>query len=201
MSAFTLNGYKFKEYNGSNFVLIFRHKYPSGGTFSVNECMKSLKKNRFSVIGSIDERFKINNNFHFLLEYPEFDAHLEWEQKLAITSDTNNVQAIVYNASFGSFYGLGQSESTSYTCFDGSPKSPTEYWWYSVGMINPYTGYNIPGPVFNNSHYVKEVLLWIKFDKIMNLDVFPKIYFLCTNKLTRSRASPFLFIIIFLLCV
>ena len=43
-SEFSLNGYRFKRYNESNYVLIFHQKYPSGGLFtSESECNRSLK--------------------------------------------------------------------------------------------------------------------------------------------------------------
>ena len=195
-----LNGYKFKEFNNSFFVLIFRQEYPSGGLFANDEeCNKSLKSKRFSVIGSVDERFKVNEKYHFLLEYPELSAYLEWEQALPITTNSSNLEANVYNKTFKRFQGLSISFDSTRTCFDGSPGKNTNSWWYSVGMINPYNGRTIPGPVINNCIYVNEVLLWMKFDNISVLYNLPAIHIFLSYNLAQSISLLQLFYLMILL--
>ena len=162
-SEFVLSGHRFKRYNESNFVLIFSQKYPSGGLFhSEEECNKSIKKNKYSVIGLIDDKYKLNEYFHFLLEYPELHSKLEFKQKLPITSTSNNVQPIYYNKSFSYFYGLAKSADIEKTCFDATPGEGTLNWWYSIGTIHSCeTQWNdnvIPGPI-QGVNYVK---LWIR---------------------------------------
>ena len=62
MREIRVNSYRVVEYNGSMFVEVFHHKYPNGGLFtSDQQCNQSRKRNLFSVLGSIDERFTINN--------------------------------------------------------------------------------------------------------------------------------------------
>lgn len=185
MNKLLLNGYKVKHHNSSNFFLIFHHKYPIGGLFADDkECNESFKKNKFSVIGSIDESFKINNNFHFLVEYPKLDAHLEWEQELPITSYTKDVYANVFNKSFLNFRGIAYSDKYNETCFDGTPNSEAS-WWYAFGIKNAFNG-NIPGPIFQQNDQghiqVNEALIWIKIDNVDNIRKLPAIRMKCTMK-------------------
>lgn len=198
---FSLNGYRLKRYNESNFVLIFHQKYSTGGLFANdNECNKSLRKNKFSVIGSINDNFKISEYFHLLLEYPELDAHLEWKQKLPITSSESNVQAIVYNKTFRDFHGLAKSADVTSSCLDGSPGTYTPYWFYSIGMKRKHVGWIIPGPLFvgDDSNYnVDSVFLWMKYDDINLIHNFPVISY---RKPTRSRVLSFVFYLSILVC-
>ena len=187
MNKLQLNGYKAKHYNSSNFVRIFHHKFPFGNMFlNYEECNKSLKKNKFSVIGSIDESFKINNNYHFLLEYPEINARVEWEQELPITSNVTDVHSNVYNKTFREFKGIAYSGNKGYTCFDDTP-SYTGTWWYAVGIKNKFKEEYIPGPVVLDSYItVKEVQLWMKIEDISIVKKLPVINILCSQKKSYS---------------
>ena len=200
-SEYRLSGYRFKRYNESNFVLIFEQKYPIGGLFQdERECNKSHKKNKYSIIGSINDNFKINEYFHFLLEYPELDSYLEFEQKTYITSNAYNVNAKNYNSSFIQFNGLAKSGDANYSCIDGSPGVGTGSWWYSIGTKIPHSNAHIPSPIFKNIGVdVNHVLLWIKFGDIDLLRDFPLISSFCTHKITISRPTAFLYIVVLLL--
>ena len=193
---FSLKGHRFKRYNESNFVLIFYQNYPFSGLFhSDQECNKSLLKNKYSIIGLIDDKYRINEYFHFLLEYPELSAKLEFKQKLPITSTSSNVQAISYNKTYNNFHGLAVSGDKNSTCFDGTPGAMTSLWFYAIGMKTKYEGYQIPGPQFvNNNTFinVKKVLLWMKYDDINLLRNLPSISLFCTQKQARTRTPAFL---------
>ena len=197
--GFLLNEHRFKRYNESNFVLIFRQKYPSGGLFlDENECNKSLKKNKFSIIGSINDNFKINNNYHFLLEYPEVDMLIEWEQKLYITSNESDVYENVYNSTFKTFHGLAKSaDFPDSTCIDGSVNS----WRYAIGTRISYMGKYIPGPYITTGIDVNEVLLWMKYDNVDLLHNLPTLRSFCSNKTSHSKISLFMFCFIFLVTI
>ena len=113
--GYSLRGYQFQRYNESNFVLVFHHKFPTGGFFKneeefnqtiISKQSEHRVNSKFSVIDLINDEFRIDGKFHFLLEYPEYDSHIEWEQKLPITSDASNVEHNVYNSSFKQFRGL-----------------------------------------------------------------------------------------------
>ena len=181
------------EYDDAKWVMIFHHKYPSGGLFSDEECLKSLHKHKFNVIGSINDRFKINSKYYFLIEYPSRGDYLQWEQSKEITHD-ESVDATVYNESFISFYGLGSSYDTAKTCYDGTPGDhKTDQWWYSIGTKN---GYNstvaIPGPCsVRECIPLNEVNLWIKFDDIFVLKNLPKLRLRCTIFNKRKPTSSF----------
>ena len=202
-SEFVLSGHRFKRYNESNFVLIFSQKYPSGGLFhSEEECNKSIKKNKYSVIGLIDDKYKLNEYFHFLLEYPELHSKLEFKQHHPITSSSNNVQSIYYNNTYKNFAGLAKSADKDNSCFDGSLGAEKSNWFYSIGMKTKYEGYQIPGPEFVNSDIfinVNKVLLWMKYDDISLLRYLPSIPLFCTQKQTRSRTPTYLFYYILLI--
>ena len=174
--------------------MIFHQKYPSGGLFNDNECLKSLKKNKFSVIGSINESFKINSKYHFLIEYPEYGDLLEWEQSKEITHDAS-VDAIYYNKTFLSFRGVGLSFDNDKSCFDGSPgDSGYENWWYSIGTKKVFGDKGIPGPKFeNNNVVVNEVRLWIKFEDPFIFEKLPKLKIMCTMKMNTKKMNSFSF--------
>jgi hypothetical protein len=190
-----LNGYNVMAYNGSKWIMIFHQKHPEGGFFTDDECLKSLRKKRFSVIGSINESFKINSRYHFLLEYPALGDKIEWEQTKEITH-SEPVDAFVYNATFNGFNGLGLSYDRKYACFDGSPGDCgyTQF-WYTVGAKYHYPeGGPIPGPVYQNKAIVvNEVKLWIKFDDVFVFEYLPIIAPKCTVNYKRTLSFSFSF--------
>ena len=197
-----LNGYRVRKYNESKWIMIFHQKYPSGGLFNDRECLKSLKKNKFSVIGSVNESFKIDSKYHFLIEYPETGDLIEWEQSKEITHKAS-VDAFHYNKTFAGFRGLGFSFDTNKSCFDGSPgDNGYESWWYSIGTKQAYiTNKAIPGPVFSSYNVpVNEVSLWIKFEDVFIFEKLPKLKMFCTMNVKRMNSFYFLFFVFLLLC-
>ena len=194
-----VNGNSVIRYNNSDYVKIFRHDIRKARFFNdANECRRSFAKNRFSTIGYIDETFKINDRYHFLIVYEEIDAYLEWNQEISMLERVESVNAEIYNNSFNEFHGLAVSTDSSNTCFDGTPMTLSFInWWYAIGVMKREF-FKIPGPVFDDRINVNAVELYIKFNDIQQIAKLPILKDVCTNR-CRTRGYSFLSLVSFLI--
>ena len=125
-----------KVHSGKNWLKIFSHEMIENNYFtSEKELQLTNNDGKFSIIGAIDESFKVNGVYEFLLEYPielpnEFN---HWNQTLFPLESADYEPDIEYNPIEISwninFYGLSRSDSTL-TFLDGSKYSN---WWYAIG--------------------------------------------------------------------
>ena len=146
---------------------IFYHK-STGGVFFKNfsQSMFSLDPNLYSIFSFLDDRFKINGKFEFLLEYPELSGYNRWRQALLpwnndeITGNAAEGYENVYNTWSGSYWG-GLVKSNHgcgvHTLIDGS--AGTIYWHYAIGCTSTYYSPQYPGP---DGYLVVECCLWIR---------------------------------------
>ena len=167
-----LNFIKHYKYEyGSKWMKIFYHNVEGGFFINENDVLYNNNENKFSILGYIDDTWKINNYFEFLLEYPEVIGCNIWKQSINPRFNSeigDNQKAIGYigiNISWtlSNWGGLVKSNPGTDTYLDGSTGG-IGYWWYSIGSFKPYSN-GIPGP---NDIVVTKVLLWIK---VLNNDL------------------------------
>ena len=98
-------------------------------------------KQKFSVIGSLNKDFKINDVYEFVLEYPNEEYSIHWTQSASPIETTTNV-GITQNhgdSRLSSFQGLARSADKVKSLLDGTPGNDINNWWFSVGtIINEY---------------------------------------------------------------
>ena len=176
-----------------NWLLIFHHNIDKGH-FSPDksDCYESNIPGKYSAIGLINELFKINEYYEFLLEYPE-NGSIVWKQKISpmnftetsIENDDIGLDILYNRHNFAYFKGIMKSSSSS--CFDCDNYKLSNF-WYSIGLIN--TGHSkIPGPKIGSKNIeVNEVSLWIRVPS----------YLTCNCKQSRSIHNSILFICILL---
>ena len=64
-----------------HFLLLHHFNSTSGEVFnSKDEALYSYKHNKYSLLGFLDDRYKISDRFIFLLEYPEGNCGYYFEQ-------------------------------------------------------------------------------------------------------------------------
>ena len=149
-----------------NWVRVFYHRY-SAGYFPADKslCQISNEEGRFNSIGKLNDLFKINGVYEFMLDYKE-NGSIVWQQSVLPTEikkeTLDNVPGlkILYNhRNFKHFSGLKES-NTSNSCFDGS-NAELENFRFSIGTIY-FRDYGIPGPLITDGVNVEEVILWIR---------------------------------------
>lgn len=128
-------------------------------------CRVSDREGMFNAIGKLNDIFKINGKYEFMLDYKE-NGSIVWQQALLPTeikkentSDVEGLKILFNNPGFSYFAGLKISNVNS-SCFDGSSRDLTNH-RYSVGIMQ---GDSIPGYLDQNANgfNVKEVALWIR---------------------------------------
>ena len=153
---------------GVNWLKIFYHYSGNGDYFlNFNEALNISSPNKYSILLFIDDKYKINNKFEFLLEYPEFNNYNRWKQSKHPLNNLDNDQLVegyepIYIGFNSGWVGLVKS-SDSRTVIDGHAGG---YWYYSIGtQIGGWTNNQFPGPP-PNSNSVKNCSLWLRIDNI-----------------------------------
>ena len=130
---------------------------------------------KYSSLGSISDRYKIEDYFAFFLEYhfEEIDpTYIYWKQKINPLetepgdTDLSFVPLSMPNSSDikeGSEF-KGLAKSFDYQSFlDGTPGNQTKNWWYSIGEYYFYPSEStIPGPRYVDEPGATKVYLWIR---------------------------------------
>ena len=159
---FTANGGE----DGSFWALIFHHN-STQGYFKETNVLNHYSTHLFSVLSKVDDSYKIDGKFEFLLKYPELQDYAQWTQTInpihAPPNEENGYEKKHYNWSYDyPFHGLTLS-STSASLLDGTPNP--EHWFFAIGAYGLYLDQDgaIPGPFWNyNGKYLHEVNLYIK---------------------------------------
>jgi len=134
--------------NKEKWLLVLHHNYSSAGFFTIDQCLKSSEKTRYSIMGELEKLLKKSHKYEFFLEFPD-NKYLRWTQKFLPTEKKSSdridagVNIVSSSNTFYYFRGLLRTPPEySNTCFDG--QSGVSY-WYSVGTINYCC--KIPGAV------------------------------------------------------
>ena len=153
---------------GVSWLLVFRHKtiYKSlNNSFNEDLLRYSTEENRYSLLGNINNSFKYNGMYEFLLEYPEIEGYNRWRQrKNPFTARPN--ENIGYQKINCTWEGLGWGgiarSDSGYSLLDGTPKVSSNY-YFAIGLNSSWGNYSIPGPFTSNQGIQpRELLIWIR---------------------------------------
>ena len=164
-----------KLFRGRKWLLVFHHKYETEKDLFKNEsdALFCNEKNRFSILGSINDTFKSHGRYEFLLEYPEVAGFNQWSQTknplFVEPGESNGYRPISITWSTLGWHGLAKSADKASTLIDGSTSTYTGNWFFAIGAYNSYH-YSIPAFInindFNESEKerlrIREVRLWTR---------------------------------------
>lgn len=158
---------------GVNWLLLFYHNSTGGVYFnSESEVLLTNSNQKYSILNILDEEYRIDYYFEFLLEYPGIQGYNRWKQGvnplLATDSSTIDLEYVPVNLSWTtrSFGGIAKSNKVQNTYIEGSIRS--DIWFYSIGAyygntyIDQYCPQKdcIPGP--DLTYNIKSVKLWVR---------------------------------------
>ena len=151
----------------NDWALIVHHNVSHGFFPSNVSALFSLKKETFSVVSRIHDRFKINNTFEFILYYPDIDEYCHWKQieNPWTVDDMNNITFYPIDCKWENlsnpdqdFHGLRKSLSW-HSVIDSTTQ--TSY-FYAVGMYlkdSKTENLGLPGPQWG----YKNTTLWEQY--------------------------------------
>ena len=167
-----------KFYNDSYWLKVFYHYNPDGknGFEDDKEALHCINnKYKYSILSSINYRYRINGLYEFIIEYPELGTHNRWQQKdnpIDITENLNSKYVDGFNpletfAKSSSWGGLAKTADLDYqkppSLLNGSPSASS--WHFAIGQYKntqwssgDKTVYSIP----SNSLPVSIVILWLR---------------------------------------
>ena len=198
-----LNGYHASVNYGSLFVQIFRQtvtKSVPNLFVDDREANFSLKKNKFSVLKFIDDKFRnaTDNTFEFIIYYKELNEIIHWTQKISIHTKTNDTEYEIKhsNSTLIDFRGIGLSINDNNAAYlDGEPSHTN--WWFSIGLISIFSDKGIPGSVHKyangyKNYVVHEVSMWVRIDNMNLLYSLPALNRICSMKMQMHRPVSFI---------
>ena len=165
-----------KAFQNKMWLLLFRHDMHEKEIYfsNENEFLFSNTKEKFSILGTLDDSFLINQKFEFLLEYPDVEGFNIWTQTInplnAIPEQSNGYVPVKESFTENSWNGLSRSSSVN-SFLDGSPTNET--WFYAIGLKGSWLEKSIPGPYdlgqdkYSNNlakYATYEVKLWIRIN-------------------------------------
>ena len=190
---------------GYLWLLIFRHNSVKAGYFkSHQDALISLQRpEKFSVLGAITQKAKIDGYYEFLLRYPYDNYELHWKQlknPIDSTYDIGYTPIDVDNKKFPFFSGLALSADTKYTLLDGTIGNTTSNWYYCIGATGALSNYWQP---YIPSRYIynktEEVQLWLRINTTDDIQNYPNLV-IQTIPSNRIHIRCSLLFIIFSLC-
>lgn len=150
---------------GYKWLRIFHHNV-AGGYFTKEEDLNIRSEHKFSILLKL-EKYRINESFTFLLEYPEYQGYLSCVQSSnPVTSTVVKGFKLLHNTwsdGYG-FSGFALNGGSS-TLIDGSPDS---YWFYAIGQHVKWSfgelagAYKLGGKITQ----FKIVDLWVRYEGI-----------------------------------
>ena len=186
-----LNGKYFKEYKEKLWLLLFYHDVEMGGFFSdFNEARQcyTYEEGKYSLLYLLNNMYRINNKYEFLLEYPKKNLSNHWRQtknplkqmrgpRYALGYEEIDVQ--MNSSEWGGLFNIKSLKTLLSGSYDWR-------WHYAIGVVsNEYVGC-IPGPGTND----KIVYLWLMMPTELKRCML-------TNQLTyHSRLISLLWLII-----
>ena len=175
-------------YNGSWFLVFFHDS--NFGQFKTNkEASFSLKKHKYSVLKRIDDTFKINGVFEFILKYPNASGQNHWTQTIspayAKPNEDNGYKPIDISWTSYGFHGLALSSDTN-TFIDGSPYEST--WFYAIGDKNTGFPYLPSYSWGDDNKRFYQVYLWMRVKDPLLLR---KLFSTCTIRIKKRSINPF----------
>ena len=147
---------------------VFYHNTTFGDYFSsLDEALDSHTAQKFSILGTIDDSFRVNGKFEFLLEIPGKHGYNRWRQIInpkdttsATDGEANEYEEIKISWREKFYGGLAKNNADS-TYFDCSAGDDL-YWWYPIGATRYYTIINTIPLNLNERYEGPEITLWIR---------------------------------------
>ena len=175
----------YKQHKGYLWRKVFYHNNTNGEHGFANEAEAKYcinDPNKYSILSTIDSRYKFDGVYEFIIEYPELGTYNRWQQKdnpLEIKEDLHSATVLGFKP-IETYAGNPKWGGLSKTIYDsrfgwipcllnGIPSSTS--WFYAIGQYkNIYwtigTGekrfYSIP----SNRDPVSEVVLWIRTTRV-----------------------------------
>ena len=198
-------GYKTNNFYEHKWVRIFHHDSHFGYFKTPGDALFFPKnKNKFSVIGSLSKDFKINDVYEFVLEYPNENFLLHWNQTMNPIETTTNIgyKPIHIDSKLSSFKGLSRSADKTKTLLDGSPSEGINNWWFSIGTISDFYKPNFPLYYVSASEkYLSHLVnFWVRVESYDIISTLPSLSsFICSfNKCRRQHSFMIVTILIML---
>ena len=166
-----------------DWALILHHHLRDGVFPSNVRAGFSQRTDRYSVLSRINDDFKINESFEFILYYPDIDEFCQWKQSVnpLRAQPKSEIDFEPINCPFKdykdvTFKGLRLSPY-SYCLLDGINEDGR--WHYAVGVLDLDPNYEgIPGPKWNYKNTtLKEQYLYMRVTDPLLL---PYLYSICT---------------------
>ena len=151
---------------------VFYHNTAFGDYFtSLEETLDSHTPQKFSILGTINDNFRVKNKFEFLLEIPGKRGYNRWRQyinPISTTKETNEITnkyepvKLSWNLAFNG--GLSKSFRDDLAFFDCSAGT-NELWWYPIGARHCFS---IPNtiPLIAYDYEGTEIALWIRYPSL-----------------------------------
>ena len=173
--------YKYRK----TWLLLYYHDFSKVGKWDkAIDAMNYSDPNKYSIIYYLNDDFKIDDSYEFLLDYPEVEGQNIWRQKnnpLNEHKAENKTKAEGYKGisiSWSTQFWGGLFKSAGEGLLEGSYL--TGYSWYGIGRIIEYKG-AVPGP----DKVVNKTQLWVRVRSITNYSC----------HIIRKQTTHFLFII------
>lgn len=161
--------YETKEKDNATWLkLVYQNINNGTNLFTTSEMNFCDKQGKYSILGEIEKYRDKNNNFEFMLEYPEFNQYNRWIQTsnpCEVVESVTGYEPI--QITWKTQYWNGICKSNSGACFiDGSVGIGS--WFYAVGSYTPWTASNnaVGLPPYNSNLAANEVYLWVRIDNL-----------------------------------
>ena len=165
MSTMNVSGKIYKLERNSIWLLLFHHDVTIGDFFySHADALKCFNYTggKYSIIYSLNNNYKINDKFEFLLEYPEINKSNRWRQSINPLyqsmirgKNVTGYEPVDIQMSGRNWSGLYKVNSEQVTLLAASCNGN---WFFSIGTVNKQFFPYFPGPDFNS----KIVSLWVR---------------------------------------
>ena len=199
----TIGKYEFRSFQGAQWLKVFYHRPGDECVIFENEdqFMSINEKQRYSIYGELNEDFKINGKYEFLIDYPDISKFNWWRQSKLPYDDNEeagvytaegyeNVSISMTNVSWGGLVRqaipyITEEQKCGSNCSFVEGSVGIENYYYAIGLRANHT--TVPAA----DVWVPDVYLWIRI-----VGVNPS--FLCT-KLIYNQLHKLPFVPIFLL--
>ena len=163
------------------FLLLLHHKLVEGQfTYftSYQECLLSLNENKYSILEYFDDSFKIDGKFTFMIEYPDCNCFVFFQQEKNPLNTPNNADVghlFVNNTCKGNIEFKGLTLNNYGAFLDGcnDEEKPND-WFYAIGQRNPWAYHQLAGFIYAYTPKIMEVNFYVKLKNLSLLERFVK---------------------------
>ena len=203
--SLTLRYFPVNDQVEERFLLVFHHNTINSNFFnSYSEFLSTDSIDKYSILGFIDDDFKIDNSFEFIMEYPETSKYAHWKQDInPLEGERNEITCNIIDKTWNEdptnpFVCLHKSERINKTYVEGTEGLSSQVkpqYYYSIGLRETWYNNHLPAyissPTTSNIH---EVFLWLK---ITDLNLLKKIRIItCIYHKTSLRKYVFVFLLL-----